>query len=216
MMEAFKIDLHLHTCCSDGDTEPEILVKNLKDKGIKVFSLTDHETIAPMEKIQMLASEYDLIYIVGVELTANHHGKKHILGYGVNPECEALKRVMTHNQMLVKNGLDEASAFFSAETVIKAILLAGGVPVIAHPDCVVYQHDFKTYIQELLAIGAQGIECYHPENNEEVKTYCLELCKALDLYVTGGSDYHGMRHQTRPVDCMGITLNQVVLKTLMD
>ena len=41
-----RIDLHLHTTASDGTDTPAELVKRAWDAGIKVISITDHDTIA--------------------------------------------------------------------------------------------------------------------------------------------------------------------------
>ena len=37
-----------------------------------------------------------------------------------------------------------------------------------------------------------GIECYHPSAEEDNKiNLLLEYCKKNNLYITGGSDFHG-------------------------
>ncbi len=40
-----KIDLHIHTCASDGTWTAEEVVKEVKQKNISVFAITDHDTI---------------------------------------------------------------------------------------------------------------------------------------------------------------------------
>ena len=41
-----RVDLHLHTTASDGTDTPTTLVRKAWEKGIKVISVTDHDTVA--------------------------------------------------------------------------------------------------------------------------------------------------------------------------
>ncbi len=76
-----KIDMHIHSCNSDGEYEVLDLVKMIKEKGIGIFSITDHDSIRSVEDIKMCdLSELD--YIPGVEISSIYKGiKMHILGY---------------------------------------------------------------------------------------------------------------------------------------
>ena len=64
-----KIDLHIHSRdCSDGKmTMPEIFEEAYR-RGIKVISISDHDSIECQENAQALASKYEMKYITGVEL----------------------------------------------------------------------------------------------------------------------------------------------------
>ncbi|MFC1839207.1 PHP domain-containing protein, partial [Thermodesulfobacteriota bacterium] len=44
-----KVDLHLHTSASDGTWSPEDLIRNVIDSGIKIFSVTDHDSMENVE-----------------------------------------------------------------------------------------------------------------------------------------------------------------------
>ena len=46
------VDLHIHSTVSDGtDTPTEIAEKISRKDGVKIFALTDHDTIAGIEKL---------------------------------------------------------------------------------------------------------------------------------------------------------------------
>lgn len=48
-----KYDLHIHSQFSDGEYTLEEIIEKLKNNGIEIFSITDHdnaESIAEMEK----------------------------------------------------------------------------------------------------------------------------------------------------------------------
>ena len=39
--------------------------------------------------------------------------------------------------------------------------------------------------------GAEGLEVYHPTHTKEDTAKYLQLAKSKNLYITGGSDWHG-------------------------
>ncbi|MBO8141602.1 MAG: PHP domain-containing protein [Firmicutes bacterium] len=84
---------------------------------------------------------------------------------------------------------------FTPEEAVKAVLKAGGVPVLAHPG----RLSDEGIIPGLLAAGLQGLECYYPEHTPEQTDRFLALANEHDLVVTGGTDAHGpgSRHERR-------------------
>lgn len=71
--------------------------------------------------------------------------------------------------------------------MIKAVLAAGGVPVLAHPGITCGDE----LIVSLVEAGLQGLEVYHPKHNRELEKHYLGICNRYGLIATGGSDYHG-------------------------
>ena len=45
------IDLHMHSTCSDGTDEPLELLEKVRETGLNMFSLTDHDATAGCETI---------------------------------------------------------------------------------------------------------------------------------------------------------------------
>lgn len=97
------IDLHVHSNCSDGTCTPEELVDLAVKQDLVAFSLTDHDTVAGVERAVNYGKERHMEVIPGVELSCeyvvNPSKKKeiHILGYQLdyhNEELlEELKRI---------------------------------------------------------------------------------------------------------------------------
>ena len=86
-----KIDLHMHTTVSDGTDTPEELLANVRKAGLDVFSATDHDSIMTGNRISALLEEDDPLFITGVEFSCrDEEGKYHILGYGYDPEADAI------------------------------------------------------------------------------------------------------------------------------
>ncbi len=97
------------------------------------------------------------------------------------------------------------------ETTISAIKAAGGIPILAHPGSRLYGDDPKEHVSMAIEMGIEGIECYHPENGDEITEYCLDLCKREALYITGGSDCHGAFVKERWLGKPDIRMEQLVL-----
>lgn len=85
----------------------------------------------------------------------------------------------------------ERLVFASPGAAIRTIVMAGGVPVLAHPGANFYDRDYQAIISYMVDQGIRGIECYHSENGPEITRYCLAVCQSKNLLVTGGSDCHG-------------------------
>ena len=72
--------------------------------------------------------------------------------------------------------------------IIDIIHKAGGLAVMAHPKLVTSDE----YVVEMLAYDFDGMEVYHTKHNDDdVKRY-KALAKKYNLFITGGSDYHGI------------------------
>ena len=94
------IDLHIHTTASDGTDTPAQLLAAVKAAGIRVFSVTDHDTIDGALEMEQLV-EGDLVYVRGVEFSCvSGAGKCHILGYGYDPEHPAFRAALEDGRQL--------------------------------------------------------------------------------------------------------------------
>lgn len=112
-----KIDLHMHTTVSDGTDTPEELLAKVKDAGISVFSVTDHDAVRAAQLLRPLLGEKDPRFIPGVEFSCRDEmGKCHILGYGFDPDGAAIRDVVAFGHGLrmkkVRARLDYLAAEF--------------------------------------------------------------------------------------------------------
>ena len=79
------IDLHVHSSCSDGTFTPEELVCYAQKKGLRAFALTDHDTVAGIQRAVDAAAGTELTVIPGVELSSDYKSRDiHILGLGID------------------------------------------------------------------------------------------------------------------------------------
>ncbi len=83
-----KIDLHTHTKTgSDGNLSVDDVFQEARKRNINFMSITDHDSVDCQERAIVLAKQYDISYITGVELnvTFQYPGSKSVsldfLGY---------------------------------------------------------------------------------------------------------------------------------------
>ena len=88
-----KADLHTHTTASDGRVEPQRLVEMVHERGLKAFSITDHDTLDGYWKAVDRARELEMELIPGIENTVIWEGKEvHLLAYYFDPGHPAIVR----------------------------------------------------------------------------------------------------------------------------
>jgi 3',5'-nucleoside bisphosphate phosphatase len=82
------VDLHMHTTFSDGRLTPTELVDLLASRGLRVASITDHDTTDGLDEALAAASHHpELLLVPGIEISADHpsgEGDVHILGYFID------------------------------------------------------------------------------------------------------------------------------------
>lgn len=90
-----KTDLHMHTFHSDGYHSPEKLIEKAKSQGIKILSITDHDSVNGIGKATEYAAKYGIEVIPGVEISTDIRDTEvHILGYFVDPNNKDLEHYL--------------------------------------------------------------------------------------------------------------------------
>ena len=84
-------------------------------------------------------------------------------------------------------------SFFGIAEAVDLIHSCGGIVVLAHPG----QYKNPMLLEMLIEDDfLDGIELYHPRNDEKTMDQIRTLAKEHDLLVTGGTDFHGMYSTT--------------------
>ncbi|MCQ2754868.1 MAG: PHP domain-containing protein [bacterium] len=106
-----KVDLHLHSNYSDGSESVQELVNTVKNNGIKIFALTDHDTVIGCSEVYKYLPK-DTTFIPGVELTCETEDIKcHILGYNCDTKNEKLLSLIEKGKKLRRIKLDTRIKF---------------------------------------------------------------------------------------------------------
>ena len=249
------IDLHMHSIVSDGTDRPEELLQKAKDAGLKIFSVTDHDSVNACSIVQTHLKPGDPCFINGAEFSCrDEEGKYHILAYGFDHESDAIEKVVRAGHtlrmnkvqrridflksdfgmefpeadlaelfsldnpgkphialMMVKNGFAESKedairnyidklhlkgVYLGPEEVIRGILDAGGIPVLAHPaygsgDELILGEEMDMRLRHLIPYGLAGIEAFYSGFTGTLTNSMLSFARKFGLMVTAGSDYHG-------------------------
>ena len=85
-----KADLHMHSTASDGVFAPDELMRRAAGMGFTHVALTDHDSMAGLALARETAQALGMTLIDGVELSCGAQKEIHVLGYGFDPQNEAL------------------------------------------------------------------------------------------------------------------------------
>jgi predicted metal-dependent phosphoesterase TrpH len=95
------IDLQVHSMYSDGYLHPTELAEMLKQKGVKIAALTDHNTVGGVAEFQVACQKRGIKPIVGMELYVKlNHKKFNILWFNFDKDHPDLHKALytTHVQ----------------------------------------------------------------------------------------------------------------------
>ena len=96
-----KIDLHMHTTVSDGTDTPEEILDRVRDAGITLFSVTDHDSAKASGIIPAIRTPEDPLFESGVEFSCkDEDGQYHILGYGYDPAAASIRDMVDKSHSL--------------------------------------------------------------------------------------------------------------------
>lgn len=197
-----RLNFHLHTVHSDGKMQAEDVIQQAIALRLSDLAITDHHAIAGyfiaknyLERFAKHTSESLPTLWSGIEVNASLiFTEVHILGYGFDPTHEAM---LPYLQGKTTAGLD-----YQAISVIKAMHLAGGLAVLAHPAR--YRRSPEELIPAAAALGIDGVETYYgydnsdpwkpsPKQTEEIR----HLADMYGLMHTCGTDSHGFKISKR-------------------
>lgn len=101
-MKGTSIDLHLHSCLSDGNLTPMELLRDARDAGIGILALTDHNDTEDLTAYRAAFPELTLIQ--GSEITCRYRAPDgteheiHVVALGFDPQNPQLRAVLQNNQ----------------------------------------------------------------------------------------------------------------------
>lgn len=95
----------------------------------------------------------------------------------------------------------------SLERAVGIIKSAGGVSVLAHPAMLGFsaEREYRDYFRYAKDIGVAGVESFSSAHSEAQNAVFKSLADELQMFSTGGSDYHG---QTKPQIELGVFAEQ--------
>ena len=117
--------------------------------------------------------------------------KQHIMLALMHSGCTGELYGELYDRLFTEDGEESVlvkPAYASTQRVIKAVLDAGGIPILAHP----LVHENYELIDRLMTYGLAGIEVWHPSADADGIAKLRTFAEKKKLLMTGGSDFHGM------------------------
>ena len=152
------LNFHCHTVCSDGSLEPVALIEQATARKLSHIAVTDHHSIAAyVPMVDWLDRARDRGECTptlwsGMEISCILRGcLVHVLALGFRPGDPAL--------LPYSSGDAAVGAPLRAGEVCKAIHLAGGLAILAHPGR--YRLGFSVLIDAAAELGFDGGEAWY-------------------------------------------------------
>lgn len=191
-----NVDLHIHSCESDGTMTPYEIVEQAKKQNKSYIAIADHNSVDAYLSTNILREDF---IIPAVEFDCFYKGVLiHILGYGIDIDDEQLKSLYSKNAAGKRCNLYRIFKLRNPEEVIRKINNAGGIAVLAHPACY-WTFSLDSFIRDLISMGLAGIEYYYNyrgirkilkfHSEREIS----EITEKYGLIKTGGTDSHGRK-----------------------
>ena len=96
-MKGSYIDLHTHSCLSDGSLQPMELMRRAREAGVGILALTDHNATGDLTAHRAAFPELTLIQ--GAEITCRYlEHELHVVALGIDPADPKLRAVLKQNQ----------------------------------------------------------------------------------------------------------------------
>ena len=80
-----KIDLHMHTCFSDGEFIPEEVIDRAIRNNVEIISISDHNSVKAIERALNYSKGKNIKVIPGIEIDCTFKNiDLHLLGYNID------------------------------------------------------------------------------------------------------------------------------------
>lgn len=150
-----------------------------------------------LKLIRYVSTKYSVITEAGYHAFARNpkHGGWKALNYlmetGVIQSIQELFSIIDEMNVPLR--------FMPHDDVIPKLKQLGYTLVLAHPPQYFGGERLSdAFLNELVQLGLDGIECYSPYYKDEAdRSFYLACCESRDLMITSGSDYHGAFINTR-------------------
>ena len=117
----YQVDMHIHTTASDGTWTITELLELIIKSDIKLFSITDHNTLENSIKMSNKIPK-NINYIIGAEISCTYNMQEyHITAYDFDYRNTELKNLIKFNQMQIKEFNSKIIKFVKEKNKIKDI-----------------------------------------------------------------------------------------------
>jgi PHP family Zn ribbon phosphoesterase len=122
-------DFHIHSClspCGDDESTPANIVGMAALKGLDAIALTDHNSCGNCRAASVVAKEYGMIFIPGMELTTAE--EVHVLA--LFPDVDTAEAYSEHIHSLILPIKNDEKAFGKEQFVDENDIIVGNEPLL--------------------------------------------------------------------------------------
>jgi len=177
------IDLHSHSTASDGIFTPAQSAEYAAEKNLKVWALTDHDTIAGLKEAEAVCKKTGVIFVPGTELNINWPtGEFHLLGLGLkkaSSELTSLIEYLTEDRKFRNQQIVELMQKDGIDVTLEMIEKSSGASQIGRPHFAKFLVDIgkvKTRQDAFNKYLGKGRPWYQPHQGAGLK----EAIKAIE------------------------------------
>ena len=164
---------------------------NLIKKGKQLRKIKLESRIKYLKEIwDIELSQEELAWLYSRETVVKTHLANILVNRGLAKDnLSAMKKYL--------DGCKAGDTKFGGVEAIEAIVVAGGIPVWAHPlggegEIHITKEEFFKQFEIMKKIGIRGLECHYSRYNKDETDFLVNVAKENNLFITGGSDYHGV------------------------
>lgn len=137
------IDLHVHSCKSDGSLTPTELVDYAIQKKLKAFALTDHDTTDGLDEALNYAKDKPIEVIPGIELSTEYQGRDiHIVGLFIDHKSSAFESRIS----AFRDSRDNRNVKMCQNLTDLGIDISYEKLTAEYPDCVITRSHYAKYL----------------------------------------------------------------------
>ena len=153
-------------------------LQSRQETALKIIETVSRRYPVTRRIVEQYAAESDVIY------------KQHVVAALMDRGYDTtLFGPLFHELFSAKGGWARFDTTFpDALDALRAVKESGAVAVLAHPGL----YGNFDLLPRLCALGLDGVEARHPRHSPEDTRIALEAAGRHGLFVTGGSDFHGM------------------------
>ena len=185
----FPIDLQVHSTRSDGTETPTELVEHAARLGIRVLSLTDHDSVLGVDEALAAGDRLGVRVIPAIEYSITGERKRdlldiNILGYGIrhsDPEFQRiLQRVIDSRVEQKVRQVERLQSYGVVVPVDEVLALADGVPGRPHIAQIALKHNPDRF-QSISDVFHQFLAGDAPNSVYVGRTFSLSLEESIEL-----------------------------------
>lgn len=210
----FPIDLQVHSTRSDGTETPTELVEHAARLGIRVLSLTDHDSVLGVDEALVAGERLGVRVIPAIEYSITGERQRdlldiNILGYGIrhnDPEFQRiLQRVIDSRVEQKVRQVERLQSYGVVVPVDEVLALADGVPGRPHIAQIALKHNPDRF-QSINDVFRQFLAGDAPNSVYVGRTFSLSLEESIELtHQVGGVAvlaHPGIYQRVRDIDSL--------------